>query len=302
MATLTPLRYPGGKTIMTPYFEEFIRQNKIQDPIYAEPFAGGAGAAINLLISGAVNKIIINDANTAVFSFWNSLINYSSEFMDLFENTPVTLTEWYKQKEIFEQVNHPSVALGFATFFLNRCNRSGILKAGPIGGNSLEKQNKSKYKLNARFNKDSLRTRLLNIIENSNSIVVSNLDALEFMETIASYPTEVQKDILVYLDPPYYVHGSELYMNFYQHKDHKNLNDFLSQSHIFNWILSYDNVKEIRDLYSGFDLYTFNLKYSINEPKKGKELLTHKKGVILPEPLEIKRVTIKNIPIIKINS
>ena len=297
----SPLRYPGGKTFMTPFFKDFIKCNNLSNVTYAEPYAGGAGAALSLLFSRTVNNIYINDANIAIYSFWNSLINYSEEFMFLFENTDVTLAEWNNQREIFNNAKGFSVSLGFATFYLNRCNRSGIISAGPIGGSSMESQNKAKYKIDARFKKKNLRIRLQRIIENKEYIHVSNKDALNFVNDLDKLANI--KELFVYLDPPYYVHGSELYMNFYRHQDHQNLCSFLKQKHSFHWILSYDNVSEIKKMYKDFTLYTFDLKYTINKARRGKELLVYSESKsVLPEKMEIRRVRSNNIEIYQLDN
>lgn len=300
MAIATPLRYPGGKSVMTKFLENFITANNMTNVCYAEPFAGGSGAALNLLTNRSVSRILINDASIPLYSFWESIVNHSDEFLLLFDNTPINIEEWERQRNIF--FNHGaefSVELGFATFYLNRCNRSGILKAGAIGGNSAEKQERAKYKIDARFNKESLRPKLEAIINLRDSITISNLDAIDFLEQCQNLNDEVKENLLIYLDPPYYVHGSELYMNSYIHDDHQALADKLRATNILKWILSYDNVDEIKNIYQDFDLYTFNLKYTVQIAKTGKELLTYSYNSILPENREIPRAT-HPIPLIRI--
>lgn len=300
MSITTPLRYPGGKSVMTTFLENFIRANEMTNVCYAEPFAGGAGAALNLLISRNVDEILINDASIPVYSFWESIVNHSDEFLLLFDNTPVNIEEWENQKYIFfNHDNQFSVELGFATFYLNRCNRSGILKAGAIGGNSAEKQGQAKYKIDARFNKNTLRPKLEAITGLRNSITVSNLDAIDFLNQCQNLNIETKENLLIYLDPPYYVHGSELYMNSYIHDDHQILADQLRATTVLKWILSYDNVDQIRDLYQDFSLYTFDLKYTVQTAKTGKELLAHSPNSILPERREIPRAT-RSIPLIRV--
>ena len=300
MAVTTPLRYPGGKSVMTVFLENFITANNMANVCYAEPFAGGAGAALNLLINGSVDRILINDASPSIYSFWESIVNHSDEFLFLFDNTPINIEEWEKQRHIFfNHDNEFSVELGFATFYLNRCNRSGILKAGAIGGNSTEKQKKAKYKIDARFNKESLRPKLEVIAELRHQVTISNLDAIEFIDQCQNLDVREKENLLIYLDPPYYVHGSELYMNSYVHDDHQTLADKLRATTILKWILSYDNVDEIKDIYQDFDLYRFDLKYTVQTAKTGKELLTHSRSSILPPSLEIPRAT-RSIPLERI--
>lgn len=289
MLTNTPLRYPGGKTVITPFFEKYIHANNMNDVTYVEPYAGGAGAALQLLFRNSVSNIIINDASVPVYSFWNSLVNYSDDFLALFDETPVTLQEWNNQKQIFKYHNTQfSVELGFATFFLNRCNRSGILNAGPIGGNSEEKQILAVSKIDARYKKEKLRKKIEKIIEKKEQIRIFNLDALEFL-TFINEQNELIDNIFVYLDPPYYDKGSKLYLNFYEHQDHCILANYLINTFAPRWILSYDNVQAIRDLYQDFSLYSFELPYSAQDRKKGSELILHSHNSVFPEVLQINR-------------
>lgn len=286
----SPLRYPGGKALMTAFFVDLFKVNEMSNVTYAEPYAGGAGAAINLLLSGAVERILINDANPGVFSFWRYLTSEPERFIQTVRDTPVTLSEWYRQKAIKTDV--PSFDLGFATFFLSRTNHSGVISAGPIGGNSDEKQKNATYKIDCRFNKEELILRLTAIAEKTNKIQVTNYDALDFLKTL-------DKNVFVYLDPPYYVKGKCLYMNYYTHKDHQALADYLQNEARFKWVLSYDDVSEIRNLYSERELYRFPLSYTVQDNKIGAELLTYSTGMCLPGDKSIRRSS-TNIKLIRI--
>ena len=273
----SPLRYPGGKSVITSLIEDIIKENALTRVVYAEPYAGGAGAALNLLADGIVDYIQINDACVAVFSFWKFLTSAPDDFMRMFENTDVNLDEWQKQRTIFQTKKMPSLELGFATFFLSRCNRSGILYAGPMGGQDFDGQKNAKYKIDCRFNKNTLRKQLLKVISLKERISVFNDDAIDFLKNIA------KDNSLVYIDPPYYEKGKQLYMNFYEHKDHQKLAAFLTENNDMKWILSYDNVMPIQRLYSDFDLYAFNLNYSVQSHKKGIELFTHSPAIKMPK-------------------
>lgn len=282
----TPLRYPGGKSIMTPFFMDLLLANPMKRVVYAEPYAGGAGTAINLLLNGIADSILINDANVAVYSFWHYLLECKDDFINKVLETHITIDEWLKQKDILKNSTMPSFELGFATFFLSRTNRSGILTAGPIGGNTSQKQYAAKYKLDCRFNKTDLCARLEQIGAMANRITVSNFDAITFLDNIGH-----NDDVIVYLDPPYYVNGRSLYMNYYTHNNHVELSNYLREANDFKWVLSYDNVPEIRELYEGFNLYRFDLKYTAQGIKTGSELLTHSRNIVLPMDISIRRST-----------
>lgn len=210
----TPLRYPGGKGKLTNYLVKLIDINMLDGCEYVEPYAGGAGVAINLLLSNKASNIHLNDLNNAIYCFWKSVLDDTEHLCYLIENTSVNMDEWYKNKEIINnQDQHSSIEIGFATFFLNRTNRSGILLGGVIGG----KEQLGKWKLDARFNKGNLISRINKISECKKNIHLYNQDAKEFLSsTVSTFP----KNTLIYLDPPYYVKGKGLYQNHYRHDDH----------------------------------------------------------------------------------
>ena len=238
----SPLRYPGGKSGLGPWIAHLMRRNSISGGTYVEPYAGGAGVALYLLFNGYVNRIIINDADPVIFKFWKSILDTPEEFLDLVERTEVTMDNWHRMKRIIEnQELHTILQTGFATFFLNRTNRSGILKGGVIGG----QDQTGKYKLNARFNKSDLITRIRKISTYSEQIELYGIDALELVEI---HRRKKQSRSLIYLDPPYYIKGSQLYRNFYTTGDHAEIANKLASLET-PWLVTYDNCPEIGELY-----------------------------------------------------
>lgn len=291
----SPLRYPGGKALLTPFLIELFKSNGLHEVVYAEPYAGGAGAAINLLFLNAVKNVLINDANIGVYSFWYYLLTEPGEFIRRIDEIPVTLEQWRIEHELSLCATEPSLELGVATFFLSRTNRSGVLSAGPIGGNTIEKQNSATYKIDCRFNKENLVKKLRQIANYAEQIHVTNMDAIDFLRQQTS-------EVFVYLDPPYYTKGKCLYMNHYTHDDHKKLADYLQNEACFKWLLSYDDVKEIRSLYDTLELYRFPLLYTVQGTKLGMELMTHSVNLVMPDSLMIARAHSKNIPLEKLNN
>lgn len=251
----TPLRYPGGKGRLGPWLAKLMRHNRISGGWYAEPYAGGAGAAIYLLSMGYVNHIVINDLDPAIYSFWWAMLNESEGVIRKVETTPVTIEEWHKQKFVLSNLEaHDPVEVAYATFFLNRTNRSGILSAGVIGG----KEQNGNYKLDARFNRDDLVRRIKSIANLKNNISLYNKDAAVFIGDLSDMlPTKS----LVYLDPPYYVKGSQLYRNHYAPGDHAAISS-ITQSLKTPWIVTYDNCGPILDLYKECQSVEFSLHYS----------------------------------------
>ncbi len=262
--TPSPLRYPGGKTAYAGMLQQIIRDNDLANCDYAEPFAGGAGAAITLLLSGNVNMIYLNDLDYSIYSFWKAVLEHTDEFIAMIMEKEISIEEWERQREIYRSRNADSIQRGFATFFLNRCNRAGILAANPIGG---VKQNGS-YAIDARFKKEILVGKIRAIADERDRIAVSNLDACRFLSQFRTKNPRV----LVFSAPPYYQKGGLLYMNAFTPADHVALSKCIRKCP-YSWLLSYDDKKEIRDLYGSVNTYQRGLRYSVSTPSIGMELI-----------------------------
>lgn len=273
---LTPLRYPGGKTRLTNFMKLVLKANGLKGGLYAEPFAGGAGVAVNLLLESYVRKIIINDIDPGVFAFWFCVLNHTDEFCEKIRTTPVDMTEWHKQKEIygFENTDDP-FELGFAFFFLNRTNRSGILNAGVIGG----KNQTGEWKIDARYPKQTLIDKIKAIAALKSQIELYNLDARKL---ISKRLSRVKRNALVYIDPPYFHKGKKLYLNAFGADDHVLIAHEIKSKIKAKWITSYDNTPEIRDLYADYRQETYDLNYTAGDRYFGSEVIIYCDGLVIP--------------------
>lgn len=278
MKFFTPLRYPGGKGKLSYYVKSIIESNSLLDGHYVEPFAGGAGVALELMFHEYVSQIHINDLDPAIFSFWSACIDHTEELCRLITDTPVTIDVWEKQRDILRasSENIEKVELAFATFFLNRTNRSGILKAGAIGGRAQA----GKWKLDARFNKKDLINRIEMIANYKNRINVYNLDTAHLLKTL---PQKLPTNTLIYLDPPYYVKGQGLYRNYYDHKDHLDIKNILDTITTIPWIVSYDNAEAISSMYSGYRTQVFDLQYSAQIKRMASEVMIFSDSITIPD-------------------
>ena len=273
----SPLRYPGGKARFAPFIGQLMRANGLDDGHYLEPYAGGAGVALDLLFSEIAAHVHINDFDPAVAAFWTAATEHSGQLLELLDRTPVTMDEWYRWRGVLQEPEAVSPAeAGFATLFLNRTNRSGILKGGVIGGRG----QMGTYKLDARFNKQALRSRLERIAANSSRISVHCVDARLLLKEAHQF---LPLKALVYLDPPYFVKGQELYRNFYSESDHLVLAKLL-QSNRFRrpWVVSYDDAPEIREMYVACPGFDYDLYYSAQSKYRGAELMRFRTGMVIP--------------------
>ncbi len=275
----SPLRYPGGKQFLTHFLAETIRINNMDDGRYVEPCAGGAGAALRLLFGEHVSFIHLNDADPCIHAFWKSVTDKTDGFVKLLIDTPVTVRTWKRQREI---IRHPRdyslLQLGFAAFYLNRCNRSGALNGGPIGG--LEQT--GNYLIDVRFNKTELRKKVEKIGLYRERISTSCRDAIELLQNSAVANAWDAEKTLIYLDPPYYVKGKRLYRRCFTDLDHARLASFLNNSRRFRWIVSYDDVSAIRKLYSGEKNVIF-MNYFMHTVRIGRELIIASANCDLPK-------------------
>lgn len=270
----TPLRYPGGKAKLAEYVKNLMKENQLLDGEYVEPYAGGAAIALELLFHEYVSRIHINDVSRPVHAFWKSVLRYTDELCKLVIDTPLTVKSWDKQKHILENpTSHSELALGFATFFLNRTNRSGILNGGIIGG----RDQTGPWKIDARFNAKELVHRIQSIAAMRGRIKLSRQDALKFLQAgIAKWPEKT----LIYLDPPCYLKGRDLYYDFYEPKDHETVANFVTTTiKKQRWIVSYDNAPAIRQLYRGCPHIVYDIGYSARSASQGSEVMFFGNGL-----------------------
>lgn len=273
----TPLRYPGGKGKLASFVKALIDANGLHDGLYVEPYAGGAGIALELLLQEYVSQIHINDVSYLIYSFWWSVLNETEALCRLIVDTPRTVNAWDKQKlTLMNPMQHSKLAVGFATFFLNRTNRSDILNGGVIGG----RNQTGPWRIDARYNAHELVARVEAIARLGPRITLSQQDAAQMLIKGASVWPE---KCLIYLDPPYYGKGRDLYYGFYRHNDHAAMASLVQENLIKqHWIVSYDNEEAICTMYAGRRRAAYSIGYSAREIKKGSEVMFFSDRVEVP--------------------
>ena len=276
----SPLRYPGGKALLAGFLARTINLNNLSGCSYFEPFAGGAGAALRLLREGVVAELHLNDLDPRITAFWSAALSEPERFAEAIMSVPMTIEEWKRQQQVCTLAKHSKTfELGFSAFYLNRCNRSGILLgAAPIGGYAQE----GKWKIDARFYRESLAERILAIGRRREQIHVTNVDAREFLVRRLLSRNE-RNPVFAYLDPPYYSNGNRLYMNFYNDQNHRELARYIQEQDGLKWVMSYDDTDFIRNLYATCEISSLSLKYSLQRRRKAQELLIAPSHVLHPD-------------------
>lgn len=273
----SPLRYPGGKNKLSAFIAKICIDNRI-DGHYVEPYSGGASVALFLLIEGFVKKITINDKDRSIYAFWHSVLNKPKQLCALIENAELTVDEWRRQREIQSRKNKADLLeLGFSTFYMNRTNRSGIINAGIMGGVNQD----GNFLMDCRFNKTELISRIKIIAAHKKQIRLYKKDAVKLIEKIQN--ESECSNVIFYFDPPYYQKASTLYMNHYEEKNHKLVSEKIKAINNIKWVVSYDNVEEIRNLYSDCSKKEFTFKHTAYNSRDGKEILFFSANIEQPK-------------------
>lgn len=264
--SLSPLRYPGGKSKIYEKVKVLIEKNALNDRTYIEPFAGGFGIGINLLCENVVQAAVLNDFDPHIYHFWFAVLNNTEDMLKKITDTPITIDERERQRAIYQEHSADVLSDGFATLFLNRVNFSGIIKGGPIGGLA---QNGT-YKLDCRFNKEEIKKKIENIALLKDRIYLYNCDASEL---ISAQLGEMKRTAFFNIDPPYVVKGSRLYTSYFREADHKNLEKVIAeQLRDVPWIITYDDSDLIRDIYKEYIIREYEIQHNAGGSTLGKEL------------------------------
>lgn len=276
MRYFTPLRYPGGKSKLAPFFQRLVSTSGLLDGVYVEPYAGGAAVAMELLVKEYVAEVHVNDASRSIYAFWSTVLDHTAEMLRFIERVPLTMTEWERQREVISEPDRRDITeLGLATFYLNRTNRSGIIASGGVIGG---KEQHGKWGIGARFNRQGLSERVRLLARFRNRIHLHNRDALALLDELSP---SLPKKSIVYLDPPYFHQADRLYERWYAEDDHAEVASRVKRLHT-PWVVTYDDCEEIRRLYADVPQVQYGLRYTAAKRYKGGEVLFHSPALTLP--------------------
>lgn len=272
--TYTPIRYPGGKTKLYPEIKAILESNDLLGHPYAELFAGGAGLAIKLLLKGDVSSIVINDYDRAVYCMWDAVVNHAEELCEFIDSAVLDVETWKAMRTVYRNSDDVGdFELGKAAFYLNRTNVSGILSGGVIGG----LKQAGNYKMGVRFNRETLKKKVMDIAARRGDIEVTRLDAEDFINDRMS-----DSELFAYLDPPYVQKGPGLYRSAFDEAKHRSLARKVGDARS-KWVVTYDADDLIDDIYGNYERGDLEISYTANVKTVGKERIILGPGLKWPE-------------------
>ena len=269
---LSPLRYPGGKGRLAAFVGQLMQAQPGRPTRYIEPFAGGAGVALRLLFDEYVDEVVLNDLNRGIAAFWRSVFGDTDALRERVNACHLTIEEWHRQREIYVCGTADDLDLGFATFYLNRTNRSGILNARPIGGLAQTGQ----WRMNARFDRAKLTQRLRVLSRYASRVTVCDENGTDLIERVLK-----DRGCFIYADPPYLVQGDDLYLDTLDWTDHRRLARVLREGHT-GWFLTYDADPRITEhLYAGLRCAEFRTSHTAATQRVGREYAVFARGLMV---------------------
>jgi len=280
MPILSPLRYPGSKRRQAPLIGKILQENTLRPELFVELFSGGASVALHLLLENRVGNVGLVDIDPLISSFWKTVFFDTKWLVEKIRDSEITLEEWKHIKTNLCNFQDDRTR-AYACLFLNRTSFSGILKndAGPIGGY----HQKSQYTIDCRFPKD---------------VIIERIETLSCMKKRVAFVwccdwkraiqrlnrKQIRKrygpNLLCYFDPPFFVNGERLCRFTFDNIHHRELRRYLDKCS-YDWILSYDDSDQFRELYNNHShmSHNYNIYYTVSKrtaPKRSNEVLVTK--------------------------
>jgi len=259
----SPLRYPGGKQKAIEQIAKLLPENALE---YREPLVGGGSVYFHARSIGFARNYWINDAFSELMAFWSivqdpdlcpKLMKELDSLRRSFSSADEVKSYFVKAREQRTRTKYREALL---FFFFNRVTFSGTTKAG--GFSSAASQ--------TRFTASSIER----LAPMPRALAGTKITAIDFAPLIR----EPGEDVFIFLDPPYFtatkLYGRDGSLHAF---DHWKLAKLLKQT-AHKFLITYDDCKEIRELYRWANVTDWQLQYGMNncnlqrESKIGSEL------------------------------
>lgn len=235
---------------------------------YREPFfgAGAIGKAVLNRLPDAC-RAWINDIDYGIYSMWVATKEHLPEMLDRIDDF-IPSVDLYMQFKYEDGRSLGIVETGFRKLALHQMSFSGLgkMSGGPLGGKD---QNNPLYRVDCRWNAATQKRKAIewHQLLKRLDVKITNLDFESLLQTDS-------REVFIYLDPPYYVQGANLYEHAMSDDDHRRLASRLRAFKQTRWLLSYDDHQFIRQLYAWANSDAVNLTYTVaNLRRKNSEIL-----------------------------
>ncbi|MBA5779123.1 DNA adenine methylase [Stappia sp. F7233] len=244
----------GGKRNLAKRLTRLIAN--VAHKTYCEPFVGMGGVFLRRTVLPPAE--VINDYSGDVVNLFRILQRHYPQFIE-------TLRFQVTSRREFDRLSRtdPSTLTDLeraARFLYLQRTAFGGKVAGRTFGVSLDGR--------ARFDLTKLAPMLEEVHERLAGVVIENLSFADFI------PRYDGPDTLFYCDPPYWGCETDYGKDMFGRPDFERLRDCLAAVK-GRWILSINDVPEIRALFAGFTIAEVAVTYSINDgdTKQAAELI-----------------------------
>lgn len=264
---MTLIRYPGAKnklvkSILNSLPEELVVPLHVSSNVhYVEPFfgSGAIGIAVMRLMHRRAS-VTVADADIGIASLWRAVKDSPYELCRRIKQYAPSVESFYELKSL-DGTFTDTVDTGFRKLALHRISVSGFgyMAGGPIGGRSQA----GDYTVDCRWRPDRMVSRverLSALFNRFDNLQILHADVFDVLES-ANKTTASYEQTFVYLDPPYYEKGDQLYKHKFTPQNHEDLAAALKGAD-FDWAISYDDHPEIRRLYGGATVKRLEITYT----------------------------------------
>jgi len=246
--------YIGGKRLLSRQIVPMIEA--VPHTLYAEPFVGMGGVFFRRRQSPKAE--VINDRSGDVVNLFRILQRHYPQFIETLKFQITSRREFERLRRI-DPITLTDLECAARFLYLQRTGFSGKVEGRTFG---IDRERGS------RFNLLKLAPILEDIHERLAGVTIENLDWLAFIDKYDRPGT------LFYCDPPYW--GAEDYYgkDLFDRDQFEKMAEHLARIK-GRFIMSINNVKEIRELFAAFNIIEADVRYSCGSDNRhiGKELI-----------------------------